>query len=65
MRIWKTELLEVLDTGICNDVMEAYAYLAMKKADIEPDVISKVMRYLPAAFDTYTAREALTAYRKA
>ena len=53
------QLDDILDTGMFNDHIKAYASLAMKRAELDSETQQKVLSNLSAVFDDYTAAEAL------
>ena len=55
----------VMDTGIFNDVIEAYCTLACKRAGLDEETATKVLQGLSGALDNYTAAEAVQAAKQA
>ena len=49
----------IMDSGALNDEVKAYCAIACKAAKVSEDVTETILRKISAAFDDYTAAEAI------
>lgn len=56
--------VQIMDTGILNEIMDAYAWKAMERAGIDENKRFEVIRKMHGVYDDFTASEILEDYRK-
>lgn len=55
---------DVLNTGVFNDNIKAYAKIAMDKSGLDDETKKNVLECFYSVFDEYTAKEAMKYYKR-